>query len=99
MQLKPLILSVVHGLQLVGVQLRSAPAQVNQFWGPLFLSQLSCMQYGGFARCFDLAEVAAPPLDTVTARVISVTEEIFFFFWSIRQMTAPVEGLAQVRPG
>lgn len=28
---KPLILSVVHGLQLVGVQLCSALAQVNQF--------------------------------------------------------------------
>lgn len=78
LQLKPLILSVVHGLQLVGVQLRSAPAQVNQFWGPAFLSQLPCMQYGRFAQCFDLSEVAAPPLDMVTARVIRVIEEIFF---------------------
>lgn len=35
LQLKPLILSVVCGLQLVGVQLCSAPAQVNRFWVPL----------------------------------------------------------------
>lgn len=39
------------------------------------------------------------PPDMVTAWVIRVTEEIFFFFFgNIRQMTGSVEGLAQVRP-
>lgn len=52
-QLKPLILSVVHELQLVGVQLCLALAQVNQFCPPL------PTQYGGFPRCFDLPEVAS----------------------------------------
>lgn len=55
------------------------------------------MQYGGFMLFFDRMEVAEPPQDMVTARVIRVTVEIFFL--NIHQMTALVEGLAQVLTG
>lgn len=90
---KPLILSVVHGLQLVGVQLCSTPAQVNQVCTttPLYAVWRIC------AVLWSRGGGRTPP-DMVTAWVIRVTEEIFFFFWNIRQMTGSVEGLAQVRP-
>lgn len=80
MQPKPLILSAVHGLQLVG----ATPVQVNQFCIHLHLHHLHLslsLSTSGLSRCFDLVEVAAPPLDTVTALVIHVSEEIFFLFF------------------
>lgn len=62
-QLKPLILSVVSGLQLLGMQLCLASVQVNLFWTPHHFHKLNCTQYAGFARCFDLVEVAANGCD------------------------------------
>lgn len=95
---KPLILSVVHGLQLVGVQLCSAPAQVNQFCTttPLHAVWWICTvlwSYGGGSH--------PPTTPTPTVwwqRGWSVLLKRFFFL-NIHQMTGSVEGLAQVRPG
>lgn len=102
LQLEPIILSAAHGLQLVGVQLCSAPAQVNQFCPPSNNSPVCSVAalHGALISRrwqWQCPPPPTPPSDTVTVRVIRVAEVIFFSY--IRQMTAPVEGLAPVKPG
>lgn len=89
-QLKPLILSVVSGFQLFGMQLRLASAQVNLFWTPHHFHKLPCTQYGGFARCFDLVEVAASECDPCF-------RGFFFFFPTYAKWQPPSR--AQHRSG
>lgn len=96
---RPLILSVVCGAPAGRSAVGPGPCSGES-------APYRCVRrYGGFARHFDLVEVAAAPPPsptTATAWVIHVSEEIlfrFFFFWNTHQMTASAEGLAQVRAG
>lgn len=87
---RPLILSVVRG----------APAGRSAV-GPGPCSGESALyrcvrRYGGFARRFDLAEVAAAPPPsptTATAWVIHVSEEILFIFFFFFLEHAPNDSL------
>lgn len=71
LQLKPLILSVVNRLQLVGMQLCLAPAQVSRFWPPAFTAPPVHITVDFHAA---LISLGCQPL-----QLIPVTEETFFF--------------------
>lgn len=73
---KPLILSVVHGLQLVGVQLCSTPAQVNQVCTttPLYAVWQIC------AVLWSRGGGRTPPIWWQRGWSV-LLKRFFFFFW------------------